>query len=68
MKTCDNSAGSGQMLQAVHTNNSIEEDLIIFRWLNQQITNKKAISACLLVLQGIAYTATLPDGDQLEAT
>ena len=36
-------------------------DLIVFRWLERQISNKKAIRACLLVLQGISCNATLPD-------
>lgn len=37
---------------AVHSNDI--DDLAVFRWLDQQITNKKAITACLLVLQGNA--------------
>ncbi len=45
-----------------------QDDLIVFRWLEKQISNKKAITACLLVLQGIAYNAELPDVDQEEGT
>lgn len=30
------------------------ENLAVFRWLERQIPNKKAITACLLVLQGSA--------------
>lgn len=45
-----------------------QEDLIVFRWLERQISNKKAIRACLLVLQGIAYNAGPPDADQGEGT
>jgi hypothetical protein len=30
------------------------DDLIVFRWLSSQISHQQAITACLLVLQGIA--------------
>ncbi len=33
---------------------ALQEDLIVFRWLERQISNKKAITACLLVLKGIS--------------
>ena len=32
------------------------DDLAVFRWLDKQISNKRAITACLLVLQGSAYS------------
>lgn len=47
---------------------SLQEDLVIFRWLEKQISNKKAITACLLVLQGIACNAEPPAGDQTAKT
>ena len=42
----------GLLREGVHSNDF--DDLAVFRWLDQQITNKKAITACLLVLQGSA--------------
>ncbi len=30
----------------------VAEDLAVFRWLEKHVKNKKAITACLLVLQG----------------
>lgn len=45
----------------LHT--GLEEDLIIFKWLEKQITNKKSITACLLVLQGIACSEEPPGAD-----
>ena len=41
-------------------------DLVVFRWFEKQISNKKAITACLLVLQGIAYSE-VPPGEAREA-
>lgn len=32
------------------------DDLAVFRWLEKQVVNKRAITACLLVLQGSAYS------------
>lgn len=55
-------AGEGQEDEA------LREDLIVFRWLEQQISNKNAIRACLLVLQGIAYNAGPLDAGQGGAT
>lgn len=52
--------------EGVH--NQLQEDLAVFRWLDKQISNKKAITACLLVLQGIAYNAKLPGEDQAAET
>lgn len=47
---------------------SLHEDLVVFRWLERQISNKKAITACLLVLQGIACNAEPPAADQVAET
>lgn len=44
------------------------DDLIIFRWLDKQISNKKAITACLLVLQGSAYNEEPLDEGQVATT
>lgn len=44
------------------------DDLIIFRWLDRQISNKKAITACLLVLQGNACSEEPLDEDQVATT
>ncbi len=44
----------------------LHNDLVVFRWLEKQITDKKAITACLLVLQGIACNEELPGGDRQE--
>ncbi len=44
------------------------DDLIIFRWLDKQISNKKAITACLLVLQGSACSEEPLDEDQVATT
>lgn len=41
----------GQLQSGVHSD---VEDLTVFRWLSRQIPNKKAITACLLVLRGSA--------------
>ena len=43
------------------------DDLIIFRWLDKQISNK-AITACLLVLQGSACSEEPLDEDQVATT
>lgn len=51
--------------QAVHSD---AEDLAVFRWLNRQIPNKKAITACLLVLQGSACSAAPLGVDQAAGT
>ena len=56
--------GEGLLLDGV--SEEVQEDLIVFRWLEKQITNKKAIRACLLVLQGISCNATLPGAGQEE--
>ena len=34
---------------------NVVDDLVLFRCLDLQIQNKKAITACLLVLQGTSY-------------
>lgn len=44
------------------------EALAIFRWLDGQVHNKKAITACLLVLQGSAYSEVLLDVGQAAET
>lgn len=44
------------------------EDLVVFRWLDQQISNKKAITACLLVLQGSACTGAPLDVNRVVGT
>lgn len=46
----------GLLQDGVHTD---RDDLIVFRWLDRQISNKKAITACLLVLQGSACSEAL---------
>lgn len=46
----------------------LQDDLVVFRWLEKQISNKKAITACLLVLQGIAYSAKPLDADRVAET
>lgn len=46
----------------------IDDDLVVFRWFERQIRNKKAITACLLVLQGSAYNGVLPVANQVEET
>lgn len=48
--------------------NSDAEDLAVFRWLERQIPNKKAITACLLVLQGNAYNVRLPGASRAAGT
>lgn len=45
-------AEEGLLQKGVHT--GVQEDLVVFRWLENQISNKRAITACLRVLQGIA--------------
>lgn len=58
-----NEIGKDKIIQdGIHMR--LQEDLIVFRWLDKQISNKKAITACLLVLQGISYNAKLPDEGQ----
>lgn len=47
---------------------SIEDDMVVFRWLERQISNKKAITACLLVLRGIANSEEPLDEVQEEET
>lgn len=37
-----------------------QDDLAVFRWLEEQIHNKKAITACLLVLRGTSCTEAPP--------
>ena len=44
------------------------DDLVVFRWLDSQISNKKAITACLLVLQGSACTGAPPAEGLAEGT
>lgn len=44
------------------------EDLAVFRWLERQIPNKKAITACLLVLQGNACSEAPLDVDRVAGT
>ena len=61
LKTKDE-VGEGLLLNGV--DEDVQEDLIVFRWLERQISNKKAIRACLLVLQGISCNAVLPDASQ----
>ena len=52
--------------RAVHKSDM--EDLIVFRWLERQISKERAITACLLVLQGNACSEVLPAGDRTVAT
>lgn len=52
IKQTEESKMEGLFREGVHSNDF--DDLAVFRWLDQQITNKKAITACLLVLQGSA--------------
>ena len=49
----------------VHRDN---DDLAVFRWLDAQISNKKAVTACLLVLQGSACSGGLPGVGQAVGT
>ena len=58
----------GARLMADDNSRSLHEDLVVFRWLERQISNKKAITACLLVLEGIACNAEPPAADQVAET
>ena len=47
---------------------SARDDLAVFRWLEKQISNKKAITACLHVQRGISYSEEPPVLDQVAET
>lgn len=54
--------------ELLHGGDEVHKDLAVFRRLEKQIPNKKAITACLLVLQGIACNEALLGEDQAVAT
>lgn len=56
----------GEGLLREGSSRELQEDLVVFRWLEKQIANKTAIRACLLVLQGISCNAMLLDASQEE--
>lgn len=64
----DNTPVEKEKLLQEEVHNLIHDDLVVFRWLDKQISNKKAITACVLVLQGIACNVEPLDEDQAAKT
>lgn len=63
--------GKKMEVPELHQQDTVRSEIKVlteFRRLNHQITNEKAVTACLLVLQGSAYNGVPLDVNQVAGT